>query len=258
MNYQRKVRPASRRLACAAAFAFTLTGGVSFAGLFDQLKDVANGALATYSQVELHRNAALLSDDEIAAGLREMLAVGADQIVMELGRQGGYGLDSGIRIRLPTSWDKARDIASRIGYGGEFQQIEAQLNRAAESAAPAARDLVQDALLGLEFRDARALLFSGDKAATTYLKYSVGQSLTDQLTPIVRDQLTASGVHAECDRLARKIRRLPLVADLRLDLTDHVVEEGLAGFFRYLGEQESAIRQQPQLRTTTLLQKVFG
>ena len=51
---------------------------------------------------------------------------------------------------------------------------------------------------------------------------------------------------------------IPFVPDAKADLTDYVVEKGMAGIFLYLGKEEAAIRDNPAQRTTELLQKVFG
>ena len=50
---------------------------------------------------------------------------------------------------------------------------------------------------------------------------------------------------------------MPLVADVKANMTQHVTDKGIAGIFHYLG-QEEAIRQNPARQTTDLLKRVFG
>ena len=53
-------------------------------------------------------------------------------------------------------------------------------------------------------------------------------------------------------------KRMPLVPDVKADLTDYAVEKALDGLFFKLAEEEAAIRCNPAKRTTELLQRVFG
>ncbi len=55
-----------------------------------------------------------------------------------------------------------------------------------------------------------------------------------------------------------KYNDIPLVPDVKADLTDYVVEKGVDGIFYYLAKQEALIRQDPMRHTTALLKKVFG
>jgi hypothetical protein len=53
-------------------------------------------------------------------------------------------------------------------------------------------------------------------------------------------------------------RTLPLVPDVKADLTAYVLEKGIDGIFLYLGREEAAIRKDPLKRTSAILRKVFG
>ena len=53
-------------------------------------------------------------------------------------------------------------------------------------------------------------------------------------------------------------RKLPMVPDVKANLTEHVVAKGLDGIFHYLAQEEAAIRTNPVARTTDLLKRVFG
>jgi hypothetical protein len=55
-----------------------------------------------------------------------------------------------------------------------------------------------------------------------------------------------------------KYKALPLVPDVKANLTDHVVQKGMDGIFYYLAKEEAAIRNNPVKQTTNLLKKVFG
>ena len=53
-------------------------------------------------------------------------------------------------------------------------------------------------------------------------------------------------------------KTLPLVPDVKTNLTDYVVEKGMDGIFYYIAQEEAAIRKDPVKQTTGLLKKVFG
>jgi len=55
-----------------------------------------------------------------------------------------------------------------------------------------------------------------------------------------------------------KYQSLPFMPDVKANLTQHVVQLGLAGIFRYMAEEEASIRKNPVKRTTSILKKVFG
>jgi len=55
-----------------------------------------------------------------------------------------------------------------------------------------------------------------------------------------------------------RYKQLPMVPDVKSNLTDHVLDEAIAGVFLYLGREEAAIRENPAKRSTELLKKVFG
>jgi hypothetical protein len=60
------------------------------------------------------------------------------------------------------------------------------------------------------------------------------------------------------DAVMGQYRSLPLVPEVKTDLTGYVVDKGMDGIFHYLAQEEAAIRQNPAKRTTQLLQQVFG
>jgi len=55
-----------------------------------------------------------------------------------------------------------------------------------------------------------------------------------------------------------KYKSIPLVPDVKADLTNHVIEKAMDGIFYYMAKEETAIRKDPVKRTTQLLQKVFN
>lgn len=199
----------------------------------------------------------VLSTDTIAAGLREALEVGSEHAVAQLGRPDGF-LQSPFHIPLPDSLRQARDIAGRFGLDGLFDEMEVQLNRAAEDAVPRARKLFVDAIRQLTFEDVMAIYSGSDDAATRYLRRTTSTELRFQMRPIVDASLAEVGALNTFKSLADQYNRLPLVTPIDADLTSHVLDHAGNALFALVAREEAAIRRNPAKRTTELLQRVFG
>ena len=82
-----------------------------------------------------------LTENEIAAGLKEALKVGTERVVDQVGQQGGYYQDRAIHIPLPDKLQPVQDALVKIGQGHYLAELEQGMNRAAEIAAPKAKEL---------------------------------------------------------------------------------------------------------------------
>ncbi len=51
---------------------------------------------------------------------------------------------------------------------------------------------------------------------------------------------------------------LPLIPDVKADLTTYGLERAVDGLFLMLAREEAAIRENPAKRTTEILRRVFG
>ncbi len=202
--------------------------------------------------------AAALSIAEVAAGLREALRVGTENVVQQLGRPGGFSADPKIRIPLPESLETVQSTLERVGMASLLDDLEERLNRAAEVATPKARDLFVQAITEMTLDDAKAIYEGLDDAATRYFQRKMSKPLAEQMSPIVSESLAEVGAVQAFDDAMGRYRAIPFVPDARADLTAYVVEKGMDGIFSTLAEQEAAIRRDPAMRTTELLRKVFG
>lgn len=199
-----------------------------------------------------------LSTDEITLGLKEALTKGSSAVVSQLGKSGGFGADPAIRIPLPESLKKAREIASKVGLEGSFDDLEAKLNEAAEAATPKAQALFVDAINSMSVDDAKGILQGPDNAATEYFRGKTGTQLQSEMRPIIDQALSQVGAVSSLNALLTKYNSIPFAPKVEADLTSHVVEEGSNGIFYYLAQEEKAIRENPLKRTSEILQRVFG
>ena len=198
-----------------------------------------------------------LSNQTIADGLREALTVGSDRVVSSLGAEDGF-LKSAFHIPLPQKLQDARGIASNFGLAGPFDELELKMNRAAEKAAPQARDLFVSSIKQMSFQDVLAIYNGPEDSATQFLKASTGEQLMTQMRPVIDNTLAEVGAVQTFNGLIDKYNALPLVTPVNADMSGHVLEYAQSAVFTQLATEEAAIRQNPLKRSTELLRKVFG
>lgn len=202
--------------------------------------------------------AAGVSEDEIARGLREALRVGTDRAVDDLAAVDAFNADPRIHIPLPGPLAGAQDALRPFGLAALLDDLELRLNRGAEQAMPAARDIFWGAITQLTFQDVMDIWQGPDDAATRYFQRTTTDPLRRAFRPPVRDALDDAGAIRLYDRLIEQAGAVPGLPDLRADLTDHVLGLALDALFFELAAEEARIREDPVARTTELLRRVFG
>ncbi|HTC95399.1 MAG TPA: DUF4197 domain-containing protein [Terriglobales bacterium] len=199
-----------------------------------------------------------LSNDKITAGLKQALQISTGKAVAATGRPDGFLKNAAIKILLP---DKLRTVGNglrMVGMGSQVDALEVGMNRAAEQAAPAAKQIFINALTRMTFADARQILSGGDTAATDYFKRSSTDQLTAAFTPIVHKSMENVGVIRQYDQMMQNPVAASFSKNQNLNLDNYVVGKTLDGLFYMLGQEEKNIRHNPAAQTTTLLKQVFG
>ena len=200
----------------------------------------------------------VLSDSDIAKGLREALTVGSSNVVAQLGQADGFYADPAIRVPLPRALQRARSYASKVGLEGSFDDLELRLNRAAEQATPKAKALFMNAIRSMTLDDARGILSGPDDAATRYFETRTADNIRTAMRPLVEDSLSRVGAVRAFGDLLTAYQQIPLAPKVNADLNQHVVDAGVDGIFKYLATEEKAIRENPLKRTSALLRRVFA
>lgn len=198
-----------------------------------------------------------VGDAVIADGLREALTVGSGRVVSALGSEGGF-YRSLFHIPLPEKLREAQQIASRFGLEKPFDDLEREMNRAAEAATPRARALFVSAVRQMTFADVMAIYQGPQDAATQYLKRTTGAQLSREMRPMIQNTVDQVGAARTYTDLVRRYNALPLVEPVQADLTGHVLTYTSDAIFSQLAAEEAAIRRDPAKRTTELLRTVFG
>ncbi|MDJ0942889.1 MAG: DUF4197 domain-containing protein [Kiloniellales bacterium] len=200
----------------------------------------------------------VLSTEDMAAGLREALRVGSERVVAKVGAADGFNLDPEIHIPLPGTFRQVQSALKTVGLSDLADDVELKLNRAAEAAAPEARDLFVQAIREMSLDDAKAIFDGPDDAATQYFKGRMSAPLARKMAPVVDRSLADVGALASVDRMMQSYRAIPFVPDVKADLRSYVVGKALDGIFFYVAKEEAAIRKNPAARSTELLKRVFG
>jgi hypothetical protein len=199
-----------------------------------------------------------LSDVKIGSGLKEALKVGTENTVNLTGRQDGYFLNQAIKILMPEKLRNLEKGLRAVGYGPQVDEFVLSMNRAAEQAAPFAKQIFWDAVGEMTFQDARKILSGHETAATDYFKSRTTDKLTVAFRPVVDQAMNEVGVTRQYKELVGRFQTIPFVKSESFDIDHYVVTKALDGLFHVLGEEERKIRTNPAARVTDLLKEVFG
>ena len=199
-----------------------------------------------------------LSVSDIAAGLKEALKTGSAKVTGQLGAKDGFNADPSVHIPLPSTLQKVQSGLKMVGMSGLADDLELRLNRAAEAAAPQAKQIFWSALDKMTLDDARAILNGPKDAATQYFKKAMSPDLRTAMRPIVDNTVAQAGAVQSLDQLSAAAKGLAPGVDGKSMLTDHVLDYALSGLFSYLAKEEAGIRDNPAQRTSDILRKVFS
>jgi hypothetical protein len=232
--------------ALALAFAIVLVATPAWAQLDQLLKGLGIGQQGS------------LSDAKIGAGLKEALHVATENSVNLTGRLDGYFGNEAIKILMPEKLRTVEQGLRVVGYGEKVDAFVLSMNRAAERAAPAAKQIFWNAIGAMTFDDAQKILGGGDTAATDFFKRKTTDNLTAAFRPVVERTMSEVGVVRQYQELVGQFKAIPFAQTQTFDINGYVVTKALDGLFHVVGEQERQIRTNPAARTTALLKEVFA
>ena len=162
-----------------------------------------------------------------------------------------------VKILMP---EKLRVIDTKlraVGLGSLADQGVKLLNRAAEDAVTSSAPIFANAITSMTITDAKNILLGSNNAATNYLQTKTQNQLFTAFQPKVKASLGKVGADTVWKNLISKYNLLT-GQSVTTDLNEYVTTETINGVFKMIAEKESGIRNNPALRTTSLLQKVFG
>ena len=190
--------------------------------------------------------------------MKEALRIGAGNAVNLTGRVDGYFANAAIKLLLPEQIRKMEKALRVAGFGKKLDELVLGMNRAAEAAAPFAREIFVDAIKKLTFADAQKLLKGSDTAATDFFREKTTPELTVLFRPPVAKVMGEVGVSQQFNQFFAQVSKLRFLKIEKLDLESYVVDRALFGLFYVLGQEETKIRRDPAARVTAILREVFG
>ena len=225
-----------------------LRPSLRFAGLCAGLLVCANALALSLSD---------LSQSDATGGLKDALTQGAQIAVKQLGAPGGFSNNPEVKIGLPGKLEKAAGALKMLGMGDQITELEASMNKAAESAVTQAQPILVNAVKNMSVSDAKGILSGGQDSATQYLDKSSREQIRAKFLPIVKQSTDKVGVAQQYNALAKKAP-MGLLGGNSDSVENYVTEQALNGLFKMIAQQEESIRQNPAAAATSLAKKVFG
>lgn len=244
-----RIRYTFQTLALLGALLFTVPAQAQLGKLLGKAADKADAVLKGESP---------LSQGEVGEALKEALNQGVGKAVTSLSAADGY-YGSPYKILLP---EEAQGVVNKVsslpGFGNLEQDLTERINRAAELAATKAGPIFVDAIKGLTIQDAMNLLMGNQDAATRYLEASTSSPLAAEFQPIIRAALDEVNANEIWSKATTAYNKIPFVKKTNPELDAYVTQRALGGMFGLVEVKESELRQNPSLRNTDLLRKVFA
>lgn len=200
----------------------------------------------------------VLSNADMAAGLRQALDFGIEKQVSKLTQIDGFYKNELVKILLPDELQKVDKALRDIGLSSLADEGLKALNRAAEDAVKEATPIFVDAVKGITFSDAKNILLGNDDAATQYLTSKTQTPLYNKFNPVIKNSFSKVGADKIWSNLITKYNSIPFTTNVNPDLTDYVTNEALKGVYTMIAIEEKEIRTKVTSRTTDLLKKVFA
>ena len=228
-----------------ASILFPSTASAQLKKVLDKVSTVAGGSSNP-------------SPAEMANGLKEALEKGTGQSIDRLNLENGFLGNSAIKLPFPQEAVQVERVLRRVGMGILCDQLITSLNRAAEDAVKEARPLLTQAIKDMTFKDVQGILLGSDRAATDYLQQSTTDGLKVKFAPPIQASLQKVGATAHWETIMSRYNKIPLVKPITTDLTAYVTDKALVGLFVEIANEELKLRKNSGLRSSPLLQKVFG
>ena len=220
----------------------------------------AAAAKAATTKTPVAAPVAPLTEAQASAGVKEALNKGIVKAVQFASEPDGFNLNDDIHIPTPPDLDIVKSTVGRLpGMNTVFTQLETQLNRAAEAAAPKAKDIFLNALANISITDALTLVTSGSTdAATQFLRKSTQSQLISAFHPDIEAAIDQVGAGRAYATVTDKYNKIPLMTPVNLSLADYTTQKAVDGLFILLANEEAKIRKNPAARTSDILKTVFG
>ena len=224
-----------------------------------QQKNTSGDILKKAGSIFGKKNGGGLSNEDVIAGLKEALSVGARKSSDKLSALDGFFANAAIKVLMPEEAKKVESTLRNIGLGNMVDKAILSMNRAAEEASKSAAPIFVDAITSMSIQDAFGILKGSDSAATVYLKGKTTASLTNAFKPVIETALEKTNATKHWKDVFETYNKLPTTFNkVNTDLSGYVTDKALTGLFFQVALEEQKIRKDPAARVTDILKKVFG
>ena len=200
-----------------------------------------------------------LSSDDIVAGLKQALTIGAQKSADRLSLANGFLNDKAVEILMPEQAQKVEKTLRGLGMGKLVDDAIASMNHAAEDASKSAAPIFVSAVKNMTVTDGLNILKGSDTSATAYLRHSATPELTKAYTPVIDSALQKTGATKYWKDVFDTYNKLPTTfSKVDPNLSSYVTQKAINGIFYYVAQEEIKIRKDPAAQVTDLLKKVFG
>lgn len=199
-----------------------------------------------------------LSSEDITAGLKQALTLGAQKSADRLSTVNGFLGNKAVEILMPEQAQRVEKTLRNMGMGKLVDDAIASMNHAAEDASKSAAPIFINAIKSMTVTDGLNILRGSDTSATSYLRKSATPELTRAYTPVIDSALQKTGATKYWKDVFDTYNKLPLVSKVDPDLSSYVTQKAIIGIFYYVAQEEIQIRKDPAAQVTDLLKKVFG
>jgi Protein of unknown function (DUF4197) len=199
-----------------------------------------------------------LSSEDITAGLKQALTLGAQKSADRLSAVNGFLGNKAVEILMPEQAQKVEKTLRNMGMGKLVDDAIASMNHAAEDASKSAAPIFVNAIKSMTVTDGLNILRGADTSATAYLRKSATPELTKSYTPVIDSALQKTGATKYWKDVFDTYNKIPLVSKVDPDLSSYVTQKAINGIFYYVAQEEILIRKDPAAQVTDLLKKVFG
>lgn len=224
-----------------------------------QEKGATNDILKKAGSIFGKKGGGGLSNEDIVAGLKEALSVGARNSADKLSSIDGFFANAAIKVLMPDEAKKVESTLRNLGFGNMVDNAILSMNRAAEEASKSAAPIFVDAVKSMSIQDAFGILKGSDSAATVYLKGKTTANLTTAFKPVIDKALEKTNATKYWKDVFETYNKLPTTFNkVNTDLSGYVTDKALTGMFFQVALEEQKIRKDPAARVTDILKKVFG
>ena len=199
-----------------------------------------------------------LTEGDANSGIRAALERGANAAVGMLGRPDGFMNNPLVKIELPGYLKDAAKLLKATGQGAKLDELVTAMNRAAESAVPAAKPLLVKAVKDMSVEDGLKILRGGEDSATQFFAAKTREPLGAQFLPIVTQATEKVSLADKYNAVAKKAGSFGLMKGDEANIQQYVTARALDGLYKMIAEEEKKIRKDPIGTGSAILKKVFG